>query len=92
MAVYVDWLINYGWKLRGHTTPSCHLTADTLTELHDFAQQIGLKREWFQQGSLPHYDLTPRRREAAVRLGAVELTRQNLREVYRRLRLAQKAG
>lgn len=89
MAVYVDWLINYGWKLRGHTTPSCHLTADTLTELHDFAQQIGLKREWFQQGSLPHYDLTPRRREAAVRLGAVELTRQNLREVYRRLRLAR---
>jgi hypothetical protein len=90
MAVYVDWLINYGWKLRGYKTPSCHLTADSLDELHAFALQIGMKREWFQLGSLPHYDLTPQRRKAAVDFGAVELTKQNLREVYKRLRAVAK--
>jgi hypothetical protein len=35
-----------------------HLVADSLEELHRFARRIGLKREWFQEGRLPHYDLT----------------------------------
>lgn len=39
MAVYVDPLINYGWKLG----PSCHMTADTIEELNALAVKIGLK-------------------------------------------------
>lgn len=70
MAVYVDSLHNYGWRLG----PSCHLIADTLTELHSFALSIGMKREWFQALSSPHYDLVRSRRERAVKLGAVEVT------------------
>jgi hypothetical protein len=51
----------------------CHLTADTLEELHAFAAKLGMKREWFQDKvDRPHYDLTPGKRLQAIRLGAVE--------------------
>lgn len=52
---------------------SCHLTTDgPIHELHEFAQRIGLKRAWFQHHRFaPHYDLTPRRRRAALQAGAV---------------------
>ena len=52
----------------------CHMWADTLEELHAMADQIGLRRAWFQaKQRFPHYDLTPRKREAALRAGAVEM-------------------
>ena len=50
-------------------------------ELHAFAARIGLKREWAQlrpKASAAHYDLTPRRRAMAVKLGAVEVTGREL--------------
>ena len=49
-----------------------HLVSDTsLPELHEFAQNIGLKREWFQDKSLPHYDLLgTRMNKRAVTAGA----------------------
>ena len=51
----------------------CHLTADTIRELHDMAERIGLKREWFQpHRSYPHYDLTKNKRTQAVKAGAIE--------------------
>lgn len=41
-------------------TDKIHLVADTLEELHDFAKQIGLKRNYFEgvRKGHPHYDLT----------------------------------
>ena len=55
---------------------SCHLSTDgPIEELHAFAARIGLKRAWFQDDpKYPHYDLTPARRAAAVKAGAVEVT------------------
>jgi hypothetical protein len=40
-----------------------HLITDgPIDELHDFAQGIGLKREWFQdKPGHPHYDITSSR-------------------------------
>lgn len=74
MAVYVDWLLK---TLPSRTWPyshACHLTADTLDELHVFAACLGLRPEWFQSRStLPHYDLTAGKRRKAVELGAVEI-------------------
>ncbi len=75
--VYVDELF-----VRGHWRygPSCHLLPQTpadekhLEELHAFAATIGMRREWFQSGRWPHYDLTKGRRLVAVRAGAVEIT------------------
>lgn len=85
MSVYVDDLMacipsaNWRWN------ESCHLVADNLDELHAFAAEIGLRRAWFQQSrkGLPHYDLTPNRRIAAVRAGAIELDRHAFVELVR---------
>jgi hypothetical protein len=72
LTVYVDPIIAWGWK-PPFDKGSCHLTADTLEELHAFAARLGMRRAWFQDHPLcPHYDLTPGRREVAVRLGAKE--------------------
>lgn len=52
----------------------CHLFADTDEELHAFARQIGLRREWFQEppkASWRHYDLTASKRAVAISQGAV---------------------
>ena len=50
---------------------STHMVADSLDELHSFAMSIGLKRAWFQDGRLKHYDLNPGRFDAAVKAGIV---------------------
>jgi hypothetical protein len=68
---------------------SCHLFADTVEELHVFAQSIGLRRSWFQAGGgirrLPHYDLTVARRRVAVKAGAIELDRRGAVEKWNEL-------
>lgn len=52
----------------------CHLWSEDLDALHALAGKIGLKREWFQaSGRVPHYDLTPGMRAAALRAGAREM-------------------
>ena len=70
MSVYVDEVMRWPTKIRCFKAGSCHLTADSVEELHAFAERLGMRRGWFQGGRVPHYDLTPQRREAALRLGA----------------------
>ena len=82
MAVYVDALRDYGWR----HGPSCHLIADSVDELMDFAVAMGLRREWFQPKSTPHFDLTADGRADAVRLGAIELDRRGLIRKVREIR------
>jgi hypothetical protein len=73
--VYVDELIDWGWRL-GH---SCHMlphpdhTDLALAELHEMAEKIGLKRAWFQNKRWPHYDLTGSKRRLALAAGAVSI-------------------
>lgn len=91
--IYVDPLLNHGWILRGRAIPSCHLFTDELEleALHSFARAIGLKRDWFQQSGrldLPHYDLTPRRREAALAAGAAPVSRRQAVHLWRARREA----
>ena len=84
--VYVDDLMtcipNKNWRWN----QSCHLIADSIEELHEFAKRVGMRREWFQNDSrLPHYDLTAKRRAVAVRLGAVEIDRRQFVNKMREL-------
>ena len=66
MAIYVD---NECIPWKG--TLWCHLVADTLSEVHEFARQLGLRRSWFQERSVyPHYDVTVSVRDKALALGA----------------------
>ena len=53
---------------------SCHLFADTVDELYEFAERIGCERDWIHFSSRPHFDLTPRMRERALRAGAKPIT------------------
>ena len=85
MAVYVDNLCDWGW----HRGPSCHLIADSVSELIEFAESIGLRPEWFQQKSSPHFDLTAASRRQAVLRGAVELDRRAVVHKLRQLRAAR---
>lgn len=67
MAVYVD---NARIQWRGRLW--CHLVADSIDELHLFAERIGMRKEWFQHAaSYPHYDITLERRCLALELGAL---------------------
>ena len=69
MSVYVD-----SMKIPFRGMIVCHMTADTTEELHNMAQRIGLKKEWLQPKSRPHYDISKSKRELAVGLGAIEVT------------------
>jgi len=66
MSVYVD---DYFTPYRG--MKMCHMTADTLEELHAMAAKLGLSK-WFQaKSSTPHYDLCAAKRREAIKLGAI---------------------
>lgn len=59
-----------------------HLVSDaSLEELHQFAEGLGLRREWFQSKSIPHYDLTGAEYELALQRGALLVSS---REIVRR--------
>lgn len=51
----------------------CHMMTDSdnLSELHNMALRIGLRKAWFQDHPVhPHYDLTETKRNLAIALGA----------------------
>ncbi len=86
MSVYVSdmqtSLMNPRWRYSHH----CYLIADTAKELHAFARRLRLKRQWFQDKTLPHYDLTVNKRRQAVKFGAVEISMETIAEKIRERR------
>jgi len=76
--VYVD-EATYPWRGKKW----CHLTADNLAELHQFAAKLKLKREWFQNKRIPHYDITESKRLKAIELGAIAIS---TKEMVKRVR------
>jgi len=84
MMVYVDEMRL--WPGKSFSGKWCHMWADTLEELHDMADKIGLKRSWFQSGhpdgwKPDHYDLRTSKRIMALDNGAIV---GNLKNVYRK--------
>ena len=87
--VYVDDMMacipNRNWRWNR----ACHLFADTLDELHEFAAKLRMKRSWFRHkggNSLPHYDLTANKRLESVAIGAVPLDRRQAFEKRQQIR------
>lgn len=76
MTVYMDQLKPQGMKLYGKHVESCHLMADSVQELQEFARRIFLKDNWLQarHGQTPHYDITRSKRLLALEAGAVDAT------------------
>jgi len=87
MTVYVDPAI-HPWRGKKW----CHLTADSLAELHLFAARLRLKRSWFQDHRfMPHYDLTENKRSQAIELGAEPITATESGRRVRARRIALRA-
>lgn len=81
MAVYVD----HG-RIRYRGMRMCHMLADSLDELHAMADRLGLKREWFQPRSTPHYDICQSKRALALQLGATAIDRRRTVALIRQWR------
>lgn len=87
MTIYVDALADHGWLLRGKPARSCHLFSDgSVQELRAFGFGIGMHANWLQMRSVPHFDLTQKRRAAAIAAGAVEVDYRTAVEIWRALR------
>ena len=94
MTIYVDQLMPCISSKKWPYKFSCHMVCDGIEEkdfeaLHQFAKDLGLKREWFQNHhvnkALHHYDLNTSKRVQALKMGAQELTRQERYEMIARL-------
>ena len=85
-AIYVDEIVRWpqtpapgAERFFGNGKPSCHMSTPDhspagLERLHRLAEQIGMKRSWFQNSEvMPHYDLTPPKRVLAIKAGAVSV-------------------
>ena len=81
MAVYVDKARNiYGRMIM------CHLLADSLDELHEMADNIGINKKWFQPQSSPHYDICLNKRKLALEKGAKEIDRKQTVALIRKIK------
>lgn len=85
MGVYVD-RPAYEYRVGVRKMIMCHMIADTLEELHNMADNIGIRREWFQNTNNPHYDICKSKRALAVSNGAIELDRRDFVKKMREIR------
>jgi hypothetical protein len=68
-----------------------HMVADTLEELHNMADKIGVNRKWFQdhKHSLQHYDICKSKKKLAIGFGAIEMSD---REIVIKFKFREKLG
>jgi Protein of unknown function (DUF4031) len=80
MAILIDCFYNGAHGPNRYRHRRCgHLVSDTsLEELHRFAEEIGLRREWFQTKSIPHYDLTGDAYRLALEHGAILVSSRDI--------------
>lgn len=80
MSVYVD---NYRGRL-GRMLMA-HLVADTHDELMRMAARLNLNPDWIQSPGTPreHFDVSLRKRDLAVRHGAVEVSSRDIVRILR---------
>jgi hypothetical protein len=60
-----------------------HMMADTLDELHEMADKIGVNRKWFQDRKDKHYDVCQSKKQRALELGAVLVSDRELISKFR---------
>lgn len=64
----------------------CHMIADSIDELMQMADEIGLDRKWFQPSSHPHFDICKANRAKAIKAGARPVTNRELVQAMRNYR------
>jgi hypothetical protein len=84
MSVYVDTAENQFGRMK-----MSHMLADTLKELMEMADLIGVERKWYQgfeKASCPHFDIAQTKRALAIRHGAIEVDRYRLVAVMKTIK------
>lgn len=79
MTVYVDQPLYRFGRMQ-----MCHMVADSISELHQMADILGIRRKWFQNKRLPHYDICKSKRSLAISNGAVEVDSKTIVYVARK--------
>ena len=59
------------------------MVADSIEELHEFAEKLGIARKHFQDHRKPHYDISKAYKQRALALGAEEIDDRYLIYVLR---------
>lgn len=87
MPVYVDNMkaAHQPAHRPGRNYVMCHMLADSLAELHEMADKIGVARKWFQGD---HYDICQSKKKLAVQHGAIEVDVREIVVVRKKLRNA----
>ena len=73
MTVYVD-----NSQERYGRMVLCHMVADSVQELHEMADKIGIQRRWFENDRIPHYNICQSKRLKAIKNGAIEITSRGI--------------
>jgi len=60
-----------------------HMIADTLEELHQMAESIGVARKHFQdKKGKPHYDICKAKKQLVLSLGGIEVNDRTLIKIF----------
>lgn len=86
MSVYVDSMCNCLKNKNWPYNMCCHLIADSVDELLIFAERLGLKKVWFQNTDIPHFDLTVNMRKKAIKQGAFPISVKEFIKKIRKIR------
>jgi len=89
MAVYVDDMYKIPMGQFGKMKMS-HLYADTVLELHQMADKIGISRKWYQgppKTINPHYDVCMSKRVLAIEHGAKPVTLREGLKIVKQMRM-----
>lgn len=79
--VYVD-----DANIQKHGYSWFHLMGDTIEELHAFAAAVGIPaRAFHREARHPHYDVTDRQRQRALRHGAKAISEREAVRIGRKL-------
>lgn len=82
MTVYVD-NANILWKGKKRF----HMTADTLKELHEFAESIKISVCWFDSNKKhPHYDITEEQKLNAIKYGALLVSSKTIVKIAKNIK------
>jgi hypothetical protein len=66
-----------------------HMAADTLSELHEMARNVGVGIRHFQnKKDKPHYDICKQNKMRAIEFGAIEVDDREIIELYRKTTIA----
>jgi FMN phosphatase YigB (HAD superfamily) len=62
-----------------------HMVADSLEELHEMANAIGINKKWFQDKvNKPHYDVCKQKKLLAIKLGAKMVSEKEIIKILKK--------